>query len=97
MSKIDRQWCSPPKNLKLSRDDVHVWRATLDRPAEYVCQLKRSLSEDERLRAERFYFEQDRLRFIVGRGLLRFILSRYLEIAANKLRFVIVRVASQNW
>ena len=87
MSKIDRQWCSPPKNLKLSRDDVHVWRATLDRPAEYVCQLKRSLSEDERLRAERFYFERDRSRFIVGRGLLRFILSRYLEIAANKLQF----------
>lgn len=87
MSKIDCQWCSPPKSLKLSSDDVHVWRATLDQPAEYVRQLKRSLSEDERLRAERFYFERDRSRFIVGRGLLRFILSRYLEIAANKLQF----------
>ncbi|HCF26730.1 MAG TPA: 4'-phosphopantetheinyl transferase [Cyanobacteria bacterium UBA11049] len=87
MSKIDRQWCSPPKSLKLSRNDVHVWRATLDRPAECVCQLAQSLSDDERLRAERFYFERDRSRFIVGRGLLRFILSRYLEIAANKLQF----------
>ena len=86
MSKIC-QCCSPPKNLKLSRDDVHVWRATLDQPAEYVRQLAQSLSEDERLRAERFYFERDRSRFIVGRGLLRFILSRYLEIPANKLQF----------
>ena len=86
MSKICH-WCSPPKNFKLSSDDVHVWRATLDQPAEYVRQLAQSLSEDERLRAERFYFERDRSRFIVGRGLLRFILSRYLEIAANKLQF----------
>ena len=86
MSKICH-WCSPPKNFKLSSDDVHVWRATLDQPAEYVSQLAQSLSEDERLRAERFYFERDRSRFIVGRGLLRFILSRYLEIAANKLQF----------
>ena len=86
MSKISH-WCSPPKSLKLSSDDVHVWRATLDRPAEYVRQLAQILSEDERLRAERFYFERDRSRFIVGRGLLRFILSRYLEIPANKLQF----------
>lgn len=87
MTNTDCQWSSPPKSLKLSSEDVHVWLATLDQPVERIQELTQILSDDECLRAERFYFERDRSRFIVGRGILRFILSRYLEIAANKLQF----------
>ena len=46
-----------------------------------------TLSADERVRAERFYFERDRKRFIVGRGLLRTILGRYLDIKPSRLQF----------
>jgi 4'-phosphopantetheinyl transferase len=42
---------------------------------------------DERMRAERFQFEQDRQRFIIGRGLLRTILSYYLGIEPGRLQF----------
>lgn len=87
MSNIDRQWSSPPQSLKLLNNNVHVWRANLDQPAERLHLLRQTLCDDELQRAERFYFERDRARFVVGRGLLRFILSRYLEIAANKLQF----------
>jgi 4'-phosphopantetheinyl transferase len=47
----------------------------------------KTLSADELLKAERFYFEKDRHRFIVGRGLLRIILGQYLKTEPNCLRF----------
>ena len=77
----------PKPGAALGRDDVHVWRASLDPPAPRLWQLARLLSEDERCRAERFCFERDRDRFIAGRGLLRTILARYLDIAPERLRF----------
>ncbi len=80
-------WHPPPIELTLSKSDVHVWRASLDQPAGRIQQLAQTLSADEHLRAERFYFDLDRARFIVGRGLLRAILSRYLGMAANQLQF----------
>ncbi len=39
------------------------------------------------MRAERFYFEKDRKRFFVGRGILRSILEKYLDIAPSRLQF----------
>lgn len=80
-------WHLPPTNLILSSNDVHVWRATLDCSVECMQNLAQTLSADERTRAERFYFERDRKRFIVGRGVLRTILSRYSGIAAKQLQF----------
>jgi 4'-phosphopantetheinyl transferase len=45
------------------------------------------LSSDERARADRFYFSQDRESFIVARGMLRSILGRYLNRSPEALRF----------
>ena len=42
---------------------------------------------DERMRAERFHFEQDRRRFIMAHGILRMILSSYLSVEPNQLQF----------
>ncbi len=83
----DLRWQLPPKQLSISRSEVHIWRSTLDRPLEQVERLAQTLSADERRRAERFYFEQDGQRFIVARGLLRTILSNYLGIPAACLQF----------
>ncbi|MBA3256820.1 MAG: 4'-phosphopantetheinyl transferase superfamily protein [Pyrinomonadaceae bacterium] len=80
-------WSSPPKNLILRSDEVHVWRATLDLQYSRVQSLQQTLAADERRRAERFYFQTDREHFIVGRGLLRAIIGRYLEIEPSRLRF----------
>jgi 4'-phosphopantetheinyl transferase len=52
-----------------------------------VAQLWQTLTPDERVRAERFYFEQHRQHFIVGRGVLRAILASYLGIEPAALRF----------
>lgn len=80
-------WCAPPEGLRLASDEVHVWRGELDRSSSYVQSLLRTLTADERSRAERLYFQNDRERFIVARGILRAILSRYLDTEPSRLRF----------
>ena len=42
---------------------------------------------DELVRAERFYFDEDRIHFIVGRGFLRCTLASYFGVQPKQLRF----------
>ncbi len=87
MKTTDAVWERPPAAPALARNDVHVWRAALDLPAPEVQRLQNLLADDEIQRAERFFSPQDRDRFIVARGLLRTILSRYTGQEAQRLRF----------
>jgi 4'-phosphopantetheinyl transferase len=66
---------------------VHVWRATLAWPGAAAHRLEQCLSADERDKMQRFRFERDRRRYLVGRGLLRSLLGRYLDVAPQDLRF----------
>ena len=52
-----------------------------------IDKLSKILSSDEIDRANKFYFERDKNRFIIARGTLRKILSRYLNIEPKKLQF----------
>jgi 4'-phosphopantetheinyl transferase len=85
--KAEYPWLPPKTSLKLSNNDVHVWRATLSQPPARVQELARILSGNERMRSERFRFKQDRRRFIVSHGILRLILGRYLDIEPSQLQF----------
>ena len=49
--------------------------------------LESILSADERERVRRFYFERDRSRWLVGRGCLRMLLGRYLDVPPETLSF----------
>jgi 4'-phosphopantetheinyl transferase len=85
-----KEWEVPPEQVILSEDEVHVWRACVLQPLATIQNLRSLLSEDEIARAERFYFEKDRHRFIVSHGLLRILLASYLNtpfIGASQLRF----------
>ena len=66
---------------------MHVWLAELEQPERAVQHLASTLSENELLRARRFYFERDRQHFIVARGLLRTILGWYLALSPARLQF----------
>lgn len=77
----------PDSAAALARADVHVWYLALDLAAQDVVALAGLLSADETKRASRYRFPQDRSRFIVSRGWLRRILSSYLAIAPDALRF----------
>lgn len=45
------------------------------------------LSDDEHVRANRFHFETDRQHFIVARGCLRMLISRYQQIPPAEIQF----------
>jgi 4'-phosphopantetheinyl transferase len=62
----------------LGVDEIHIWAAALE-PKRTLHAWTEMLSPSERERARRFHFEQHRRRFIVGRGVLRSLLGRYLE------------------
>ena len=81
------QWRSPAEAVCLGGSEVHVWRAGLDQPPSTIERFLHDLASDERARAERFYFERDRERFIVARGVLRAILGLYLKRAPESLSF----------
>lgn len=76
-----------PTHPKLSRNDVHIWWAMLDQTLPRVEQMTEILSQAERVRAGRFHFERDRRRFIIGRGTLRMLLSLYLDMEPDQLKF----------
>ncbi|MBW4520427.1 MAG: 4'-phosphopantetheinyl transferase superfamily protein [Scytolyngbya sp. HA4215-MV1] len=80
-------WQLPEPPLSLSPQEVHVWRVFLDQAPERLASWFDLLSHDEQVRANRFHFESDRARFIVGRGRLREILSYYLEEAPEQVQF----------
>ncbi|HEY7308591.1 MAG TPA: 4'-phosphopantetheinyl transferase superfamily protein [Gemmataceae bacterium] len=81
------EWQAAAAPPPLTVDDIHVWRIALELRDATLAQMRETLAEDERQRADRFHFEKDRRHFIAGRGALRAILSRYLGRHAQDVRF----------
>jgi 4'-phosphopantetheinyl transferase len=79
-ARADVQWGTAPAKPLLATDQVHVWRAALNQPAPVVAELGRLLTAQETERAARFHSDTHRSHFIVGRGRLRQILARYLDL-----------------
>ena len=83
----DWVWRSPPEQVSLSDKEIHIWRANLNLLPNQIQSFGPIFSSDEWQRAQRFYFERDRIRFIAGRGILRTILSRYLALPPGQIEF----------
>ena len=64
-----------------------MWRIFLEQPAELQESFLRTLDADERTRAARFHFDNHRRHFVVGRGFLRSLLARYLDVRPEEVRF----------
>lgn len=80
-------WNAAPSRLPLSGNDLHVWRAGLDLPESSLLEFKGNLSSDEQAKAEHFRFARDGNRFIAARGILRALLSGYLNLEPGAIRF----------
>jgi 4'-phosphopantetheinyl transferase len=72
----------------LTGSDIHVWCVSLAALIQELDVFFSLLSPDEKARAERFYFEADRHRYIVGRGLLRTFIAGYVGIPPARVEFV---------
>jgi 4'-phosphopantetheinyl transferase len=81
------EWCIPPRELTLGKNEIHVWRAFLHAEEDAHGQLEATLSADERARAARFRFDSDRKHFIAARGILRSLLGRYLHERPGEIQF----------
>jgi 4'-phosphopantetheinyl transferase len=72
---------------RLTRQEVHVWRASLDLDPEVFRRMESVLSDDERARAQRYIFERDRNSFTAARGILRHLLGQYLQCPPQSVEF----------
>ncbi|MFM6191695.1 4'-phosphopantetheinyl transferase family protein [Planktothrix sp.] len=78
---------TPEANFQLSSQTVHVWHTNLKRSPQSLQFYQTLLSSDEQKRAERFKFEKDQQAFIIARGTLRKILSHYLNLRPEQIKF----------
>ncbi len=79
-------WQEAPFQLTLAEDEIHLWYVSLTQPIEMVQKLAATLTEDEQVRAYRFKFDYLQTHFIIARGVLRDILSRYLQLEAKHVQ-----------
>jgi 4'-phosphopantetheinyl transferase len=80
-------WQSPKIFPTLSANQVHIWRASLIREGKELLGLKALLNREEQERAAKFMVKGAANSFIIARGLLRKLLSKYLQIFPQDLVF----------
>lgn len=71
--------------LTLNRGDIHVWQAHFS--AHQATHFASVLSLDEQQRANRYLADDVRNHFIIGRGILRTLIGRYLDISPQAITF----------
>jgi len=74
-------WQTPPRELQLQENEVHLWLITLPTELDSLASCRSRLTDEERARADRFHFPEDRARFTLGRAALRILLRRYSGLA----------------
>lgn len=77
----------PPSHLRIRADEVHIWMASLTQPKTRISKFTQALSNAERNRSTRFYFDSDRARYIIVHGILRSILGWYSDLELSQLQF----------
>jgi 4'-phosphopantetheinyl transferase len=75
------------KKIVINKDEVHIWSVRLDVPDGQAKMWQLYLSRDELQRAQQFLFAKERNHFIIARGVLRKILSHYIEKQPYEIRF----------
>ena len=75
------------KVFQLGKNDLHLW-CTVRKKINNIDlpQFYKHLCEVERLRAERYHFADDQRHFIFRHGLLRILLSSYLNIEPSEVQ-----------
>lgn len=80
-------WQAAPIRWAFPSDRIDIWRLCLDSAELSERDWRDILAPDEIARASRFYFEDDRRRFVKCRLALRILLGGYLEIQPAEIRF----------
>jgi 4'-phosphopantetheinyl transferase len=92
MSLVSNSWINTTpqqaSNQELLNEEVHVWCLELNEFRLINLEIYHDLlSQDEKDRAKKFYYEKDRDHFIGACGVLRCLLGMYLDMLPSKLAF----------
>ena len=82
------EWPAQPPNYSLQGNAVDVYCVPFSQSPHPYAQLITVLADDECERAERFVFRQDHVNYVLGRGLLRVLLGRYLQLNPQDIHLV---------
>lgn len=66
--------------FNIKEDEIHVWSISFLDFADDVTFFTHSLSSEELERVKTYKFPTDKQKFILGRGLLKYLLARYLDM-----------------
>jgi len=80
-------WAPNSEQFEFEDQEIHVWRAYLDCDELGLRRFDETLAPDEKARANRFVFRQDRNRYVAARGALRELLGRYLDRSPAAIEF----------
>lgn len=82
-------WVTPPHNLlnSLMPGTVHVWRTLVDDSHERASRFRTYLSDDELAKANRCRTPHPQYQYVITRGMLRNLLSRYIGVLPTELNF----------
>jgi 4'-phosphopantetheinyl transferase len=73
--------------MRLCDRQLHLWWADLNPFMPQLAKLRSYLSVDELERSQRFHFDEHRRYFILARGVLRYLLSQYLQCYPSEIQF----------
>lgn len=79
-------WQSPPNIILLKTNEIHIWRAFIS--SDQVENYKNLLTDEEMYRAGKYFFERDRQRYILSRGILKKLLSSYAKVKPENIQFI---------
>lgn len=74
--------------MRLASGEVHVWDASIQATEKDRALYEGWLDPAEKDRAGRYYFAEDRRKYVCGRGLLRSLSSAYLGLDPARLAYV---------
>jgi 4'-phosphopantetheinyl transferase len=83
----DNHWAANSEQFEFADREIHVWRAYLDSEEIDLERIEETLAPEEKARANRFVFQQDRNRYVAARGALRDLLGRYLNRSPAEVEF----------
>ncbi len=71
----------------MAEKGINIWRASIRYHHSSIDYFTSLLHPGESIKSSRFLQEEDRQRFIISRGMLRLLLSRYLSVSAEEVMF----------
>jgi len=91
ISKISCENIRPPlwndQSDFFLNEATDLWRISIKEQTSQFENLKKLLSKEELERVNRFHQQKDKIRFTLGKGTLRTILSLYLRCSPQDIRF----------